>query len=222
MRRPRNPLFTAFICAAFLAPLCLPNPAEAIPKNAEISLYRLGQELGCGKGKDGIKGIKIWCLATSYIKKGRAPRTPGTGVFYGMSVALPAKGPYKPALLKTLHASSMLFSMNPKALKAKISSIKPSNDKEKKELLASLSQVTNVLRGRIPKFNLKPNLASYLLQLQKNANYEVKKKKKMWIIRGASTAYVRRVGFRAWVVVEVPKTGSGIFLSLFTDRAYVR
>jgi hypothetical protein len=196
-----------------LAALSVPRHSSALPPEATAQLKHLGQALGCSKGD--TRGLRIWCLA---LRRSTAPMSPGTGVFFGMSVTLPEKADPKTAVLKSLHASALLFSGD--GARAVIQTIKPTEPGEKEMLLSSLSKVTDVLRSRIPNFKLPKKLGAYLLQRQREARHSVKKNKDEWLIRGASTAYLRFVWPRAFIVVEVPKAGGGIFLSLFTDRAY--
>ena len=227
MRPARHlpPLLRAAAVALLAVPLAaMPGGALAQRRSptaapaADLTSSLLRELDTAARCRDRRSPHRVWCIpARGYAGGSAAPIAEGDQVLIGLTLELEVGQPVARALTERVSLASLALRSAGGRVTGKIQAIRPSNPGEERELGAAVASVAATLKGMAPRAAVSPGLMGYLATLPARATYPLTQGAQGWTLAGASDAELRRVGEHL-VAIETPRSGRGIFVSVFTDR----
>lgn len=224
-RHPHRALVLSVASSLAFSLAAPPAPAQrrtggehASPSTADPTTSLLRELGAAARCRSQRSPHRVWCIpADGYAGGTAAPIPAGEHSLLGLTIELESGRPVARALTERVSLASLALRSDGARVAGRIQSITPSNPGEARELGEAVAAIALVFKGLSPRATVSPGLVSYLGSLPARASYPVTAGARGWTIEGASTAELRRVGDH-WVAIETPRSGRGIFVSVFTDR----
>lgn len=190
--------------------LVVSSVASADPKpTVDVTTAQLAALATAAKCEDAASPFRPWCIATKF-ETGTAAALPKGKVLVGMTIELETGKPAGDALTQKVSFVALAIG---KDGKVKLTDVKPESPDEEKAVAEAVFNTSAVFKGKAKTSKLPKELATYFATLK--GAYNVKKSGKDWTWSGASASRMRKVG-DAWVVIEVPTAGNGVFVTILT------
>jgi hypothetical protein len=195
-----------------------PRAARAEPVSDSVMkdlAHRFASELDCASGKD---LNRHWCPVAKIDQSGAFQAPPARRTFLGLSMALRKGGPVVRAALDTTDLA--VLTIGPDGVL--VTSLKPSNDAEKKSLGPVVLSLGMVSKGRATTVDVSPDLRDYLgtfarkplhaiKPLAAGASYDAAAPSRIFHVTGTLSG-------EAYVVIE--GFGNDAIVSLFPVAPY--
>ncbi len=192
--------------------ICLALTAVADAKPAadltSTMLAAVHDAAGCGTPHPSYGG---WCKVADGWAKGTAAALPNTALV-GATLALDKSAP-----VDLMTAPVLLSGLGIRKGAANLAHYRFDDTHLMAKTAAAIGAITAFLLGKSDKVAIAKPLADLVAALPAAATIKLKRGKHGWTWQGAVPAELRKVG-PLWVVVELPPNGSGIALTVLTER----
>jgi hypothetical protein len=182
-------------------------PGVPLPAVVTELLGELRTGAGCA---DQGSPLRLWCTAVGFAT-GTAAALP-SGALVGFRVPLERGKPVRDTLMKRMAFAALVVSADRKVT---LTDVTPSDEGQAEGVFEATVNVATVLKGRAKVAKVPADLARYLKSFE--CAHAATRGAQDWTWEGPAPARLRKVG-DAWVVIEVPKSGDGIVVTVLTER----